>query len=121
MTADVVDAPERVQPQNAKRIKYFAGISNDLRLVSMYTNILSIFGEDEDGEEAYEALERLRVVWRNLEMKRIKANLERMQYRLKGGDYISLVLDNRRLEQVSEARSLGEKNHADDAFYDSTS
>ena len=100
MTSDLEAAPEHVLPQNAKRVKHLAGITKDLALVSVYTNILAFLGEDEDGNDAYEVMEHLRVTWRNLEMKRIKANLDQMQYRLKGADYVSLVLDGRRPEHV---------------------
>lgn len=98
MTSDLEAAHDQVLPQNAKRVKYLAGLTKDLAFVSVYENILAFLGEDEDGDDAYEAMEHLRVTWRNLEMKRIKANLDRVQYRLKGADYVSLVLDGRRLE-----------------------
>ena len=100
MITDLERASERALPQNQRRVKHLAAVTGELKLISMYDNILAYLGESEDSNEDYEALEKLRVVWRSIEMKRIKSNLEKVQYQLKDADYVSLVLDGRRVEHV---------------------
>lgn len=100
MVDDLNAAHDKVLPQNQKRVAYFAAINKKLSLISMYNNILSFLGESQEGQH-YEALEQLRVVWRNIELKRLKANLEKIQYQLKGPDYVPLVLDGGRVDYVS--------------------
>lgn len=98
LTADLKDMSRQVLPQNARRVKYFAGMTEDLQLISMYTNVLLFWGENGETGSAYVALERLRVVWRDIETARIRANLEQVKYQLRNLDYVSFVLSDRRPE-----------------------
>ena len=100
MVSDLEDMPDKVLPINHKRAKYFAAIKKPIGLIDMYGDLLGYFGESEYDNEAYEALERLRVIWRNLELQQIRANLEKVQYRLQGKESVGLILDGRRLEHV---------------------
>lgn len=96
MLANLDRAASHVLPQNKKRVRYFAATAKKLRVISIYTNILTFLSQsDSDGQVAYDALERLRVVWRAYQMKRLKVNLESMQYHLKTAADVSLVLDGR--------------------------
>ena len=71
-----------------------------LKLISVYGNLLGFYGEDGNNHKVYEALERLRVVWRNQEIQRIEKNLELVQYRLRGVEAVGIVTHGRRMEQV---------------------
>ena len=99
MVADLEDAPEKVHEKNKKRVKFFAAITKKLKLITISDNVSGFLDESEN-DEADEALEIIRVSWRNLEMRRIKSNLESLNYRLPDKDYVSLVLDGGRIENV---------------------
>ncbi len=101
MGSELEKLADDVLPQNEKRVKYFCAMTKKLKLLSVYDNILDFYGESEDDDGAYDSLEELRVAWRNLEIKRIKANLETTKYRLKGIEAVAVVTDGRRIEQVS--------------------
>ncbi len=101
MVSSLESLAEDVLSQNQKRVKYFCGITKKLNLISVYDNILAFYGESDENDGTYEALEKLRVAWRNLELKRIKANLEKTRYRLKGVEAVAIITDGRRVEQVS--------------------
>ncbi|KAI0338806.1 hypothetical protein BDW22DRAFT_677359 [Trametopsis cervina] len=96
MLSTLEDTPTRVQPANVKRVRYFTAIHRQPGLVEVYSDVLGYFGEAESGNAAYGALERLRVVWRNLELQRVHKNLEKTQYRLKGIESVAVVTDGRR-------------------------
>ncbi|PSS38103.1 hypothetical protein PHLCEN_2v83 [Hermanssonia centrifuga] len=99
MGSELEKLADDVLPQNEKRVKYFCAMTKKLKLLSVYDNILDFYGESEDDDGAYDSLEELRVAWRNLEIKRIKANLETTKYRLKGIEAVAIVTDGRRIEQ----------------------
>ncbi|PSS37523.1 hypothetical protein PHLCEN_2v637 [Hermanssonia centrifuga] len=99
MVSSLESLAEDVLSQNQKRVKYFCGITKKLNLISVYDNILAFYGESDENDGTYEALEKLRVAWRNLELKRIKANLEKTRYRLKGVEAVAIITDGRRVEQ----------------------
>lgn len=101
MVNDLESIVEEVLPQNTKRVKYFCGMTKKLSLISVYPDILGFFGEDADNDEAYAMLEKLRVIWRNQEMKRIRDNLELTKYRITSPEAVTAVTNGRRLEQVS--------------------
>ena len=100
MVADLKDLVDEVLPRNTKRVKYFAAMTKKLKLIEVYEDALELYGDEDEAEDAYEALDRLRVAWRNQEIKQIKANLEQIQYRFKGAETITAVSNGRRLEQV---------------------
>ena len=96
----LVDKVEKARPQNLKRVKYFVGMTKILSLFAVHTNELEYMEGNAADDGAYKALDKLRVSWRNQEMKRIKGNLEAVRYRLQGIEAVDAVLDDRRLEQV---------------------
>ena len=100
MTSDLESLVDEVLPQNQKRVKFFCGMTKKLKLIAVYDDVLGFFGEDTDNNNAYETLEKLRISWRNMEMKRIKGNLEQTKYRLTGLEAVATVTNGRRLEQV---------------------
>ena len=101
MLSDLEDLVDEVLDKNTKRVKYFCGMTKKLKLIEVYDDILDFYGEDDEEDEAYEALEKLRVHWRNQEISRIKANLEQTQYRLQGPEAVAIITNGRRMEQVS--------------------
>ena len=105
MVSELESVVEEVLPQNTKRVKYFCGMTKKLSLISVYPDVLGFFGEDADNDEAYTMLEKLRVIWRNQEMKRIRDNLELTKYRLMSPEAVTAVTNGRRLEQVSRPGS----------------
>ena len=100
MISELEDLPEEVRPENKRRVKYFCGMLKKLKLISIYSNLLGFFVEDNEEDEVYESLDRLRITWRNQEIKRIKENLEQTQYRLRGVEAVGIVTNGRRMEQV---------------------
>ncbi|EKM50992.1 uncharacterized protein PHACADRAFT_32038 [Phanerochaete carnosa HHB-10118-sp] len=86
LRARLIHAPETVLPKNKNRVTHLAGIVPLLKLIEVYDDVLSSLGE------------KLRLVWCDLESRRIQSNLETLEYQLKGPDYVSLVLGGRRLE-----------------------
>lgn len=101
MLSDLQDMASEVLPVNEKRVKYFCAIKKQLDLIDMYGDMLGYFGESESDGGPYESLEQLRVIWRNQELRHIRANLEKTQYRLRGIESVAVVLDGRRIEHVS--------------------
>lgn len=97
---DLVDEVEKAQPQNTKRVKYLVGMTKRLELLAIYVDQIEYIEEGVADDGAYTALEELRVQWRNQEIKRIKANLETVHYRLQGVEAVSAVINGCRLEQV---------------------
>jgi hypothetical protein len=101
MLSDLEKLAGKVLPINQKRVKYFCSIKKYLELIDVYDDVLGYLGESETGNSVYESLERLRVAWRHAELQRIKSNLKKTQYRLKGSESVLAVTDGRRLEHVS--------------------
>ncbi|GJE90631.1 hypothetical protein PsYK624_067750 [Phanerochaete sordida] len=69
-----------------------------LKLIEVLDGILRPLGEQEENHAEYGALDRLRRLWLDLQQKRIRANLDKLKYQIKGADYVSVVLDGQRLE-----------------------
>lgn len=97
----LVDIVADARPENTRRVKYFCGMRKKLRLITVYADTLNFYGEDGDVDGAYAMLEKLRVSWRNQEMKRVKDNLELTRYSLPSTEAVAAVTNGRRLEQVS--------------------
>ena len=103
---DLVHQVEKSQPQNLKRLKFFVAMTKRLNLLEIYADEIEYIEEGAADDGAYATLDELRKTWRNQEMKRIKANLEKVHYQLQGVEAVSAVINGCRLEQVRPWSSL---------------
>ncbi|EKM50987.1 uncharacterized protein PHACADRAFT_151415 [Phanerochaete carnosa HHB-10118-sp] len=91
-------APRKVLPQNLKRVKHFTSMLPRIKLIEVLDNILRPLGELEENHVEYEELDKLGRIWTELQASRIRTNLDKLKYQIKGVDYVSVVLDKQRLE-----------------------
>ena len=73
---DLVNEIATSEPQNVKRVKYFVAMTKKLRLICVYVDMIGFMDSGSEDEEAYASLEKLRIMWRNEQIKKMKENLE---------------------------------------------
>ena len=97
---ELVNEIETEQPLNVKRAKFFVAMTKKLRLIRVYIDMIGWLEAGTEDEEAYANLEKLRVAWRNEQIKKMKENVEHVHYNFQGVETVVAVIGGRRLEQV---------------------
>lgn len=86
-----------VHKSNERRMDYLRAYTKVIRLHSVRNSNFSYL---EDYGPDYESLEKVRVTWRNAEMKWLQTRLESLNYQIDQPDDVTVLLAGRRLEHV---------------------
>lgn len=89
-----------VRAENKRRVRYFQGIVQRLRLITVNTDVIDYLGDSGGVGSSHDAFEEVRKSWSSTEIKKMEENLDLIDYTLPGAEAIILVLGNRRLEHV---------------------